>query len=196
MYTVTLAGAVEAGAALNDTVVGDPVFTIPILHPNPGEFPEFGGSTVSLCFEFAGSGSDYYNLVSDKCTSVNARYVVVETDTVFHVIAEIGIKSEGSNFTCHKVHVTLEGCQVLVDGQPLNGTYRREGVVVRAGRHRVRVEVPNCVQGRQLVMWISCTNQQGVDMLHFQVTRGSELAPTSHGLIGEPVTDSSTTGRH
>lgn len=143
---------------------------------------------MSLCFEFAGSGGEFYNLISDKCTSVNARYAVVQTNPTVHIISEIGIKSEGSNLTCHEVHVILEGCQTLVDGKPVNGTYHREGVVVSPRRRRVRVQVPNCVLDRKLVMWVSCANQQGVDMLHFLVTRGDGLDRTSHGLIGEPLT--------
>ena len=172
---------------VNDTIVGDPLFTIPLLVPNPDDFPEFEGSRVSLCFEFAGSGGEFYNLISDMCTSVNAHYAVVQTNPPIHIISEISIKSQTSNLTCHEVHVILEGCKTLVDGRTLNDTYRREGVMVSAHRRRVRVEVPNCVLGRRLVMWVSCANQQGVDMLHFQVIRGIDLDPRSHGLIGEPL---------
>lgn len=177
----------EQSGTVNYTVVGDPLFTIPLSEVNLADLPEFGRSRVSLCFEFAGSGGEFYNLISDKCTSVNTRYAVVQRNPTIHVMSEIGISTEGSRVTCHEVHVLLEGCQTLVDGQPLNGTYRSGGVAVFAHNRKVRVEVPNCVQGRSLVMWVSCTNQQGVDMLHFQVSHGTKLSPSSHGLIGEPL---------
>lgn len=172
---------------MNDTVVGDPLFTVPLFVPDLETFPEFGGNRISLCYEFAGSGGEFYNLVSDKCTSVNARYTVVQTNRTIHVMSEIGIKSEGNSFTCHEVHIILEGCQTLVDRQTLNGTYRREGVVVFARHRRVRVDVPNCVQGRHLVMWVSCASQQGVEMLHFRVNRQADLDPSSHGLMGKSL---------
>ena len=49
---------------------------------------------------------------------------------------------------------------------------------------RVRISVPNC-ENVQLVMWIVCEEVRGEGMLRFIITRGVNLRPTSHGLLGK-----------
>ena len=58
------------------------------------------------------------------------------------------------------------------------------GISVRKRRNRVRVSVPNCGLQR-LVMHVSCEETDGTSMIRFDITRGINLDPTSHGLIGE-----------
>jgi len=58
---------------VNDTVVGDPLLTVPI--PNMRELG-IGIDSALLCFEIHGERDSYFNLVTDKCVSVNARYTV------------------------------------------------------------------------------------------------------------------------
>ena len=48
----------------------------------------------------------------------------------------------------------------------------------------MRVSVPNC-ESVQLVMWIVCEEVRGEEMLKFTITRGVNLRPTSHGLLGK-----------
>ena len=175
---------------VNDTIIGDPLYTIPLPH-NQGEFPELEG--VSLCMEFRGFAGQYYNLVSDECTTVNAHYTQGVANPQLHVIDEIGVKTEGVGGVCHEVRVQLENCQTFVDGTETIGTYRADGVTVMAvaGRNRTRITVPNCAPGKELVMWVMC-DQIGVGgkvdgMLQFTLSRAVGLAPTSHGLVGEWV---------
>ena len=61
--------------------------------------------------------------------------------------------------------------------------YRSSGVSVSKYRQRVRVSVPNC-DNVQLVMWVECEEVGGQEMLKFIISRGVNLQPTSHGLLG------------
>lgn len=65
----------------------------------------------------------------------------------------------------------------------LTSRYRSSGVSVSKYRQRVRVSVPNC-DNVQLVMWVECEEVAGQEMLKFIISRGVNLQPTSHGLLG------------
>ena len=60
-----------AGLVTNDTVVGDPLFTVPITVMG-----------TSLCFEVQGLANRIFNLVSDVCTTVNAHYTIASKGSV------------------------------------------------------------------------------------------------------------------
>ena len=65
---VYLHALINTGITVNDTVVGDPLMTVPIRVP--------GYQTdLHLCYEIHGTADTYFNFVSDDCTSVNAHYV-------------------------------------------------------------------------------------------------------------------------
>ena len=49
---------------VNDSITADPQFTVSL--------PVNGAE--SLCYEVHGSAGDYFNLISDTCTSVNAHF--------------------------------------------------------------------------------------------------------------------------
>ena len=68
--------------------------------------------------------------------------------------------------------------------QMLTGTYSRQGVAVRRSLQRVRVSVPNC-ENVQLVMWAICEGEGAQQQIRVMITRGLNLRPTSHGLIGK-----------
>lgn len=168
---------------VNDTIVGDPLYTIPLQGLNLTHFPELEG--VSLCYEFHGLSDTFYSVVSDACTSVNAHYAAGKNDARLNVVSEIGVKAQGQNGTCHQVRVTLDRCQASVNGQLVSDVYSSDGVRVVARRSRVRVRVPNCASVRELVMWVMCQRRGGEDMIRFVIARGQGLTPTSHGLVGE-----------
>jgi hypothetical protein len=173
------------GGVRNDSVVGDPLYTIPLRQYPESIRPEFKGEVVSLCYEFAGTSGQYYSLISDRCTFANAHYAAAAADPSIHIMSEIGIRTEGANLSCHDVRVRLEGCQVLLDGQPFTGTFRANGIILMTNRRRARIETDNCAPSRRLVMWVSCDQTGDIDMLHFTVSRGEAIDPTGHGLIGQ-----------
>lgn len=58
---------------VNDTVTGDPVLTVPVL-VSEEQLEMLHAKQVSLCYEVHGESDRWFNLVSDKCSSVNAHY--------------------------------------------------------------------------------------------------------------------------
>ena len=174
---------------VNDTVIGDPLLTVPIHVPD-SEFED-----ISLCYEMHGADDEYFNLVTDECASVNAHYSRV-TD-YFNVVDEIAIRAVDNVNECRNIAIYLDGnCSVQIDGIPLTElSYSSEGINVKRHEDHVRVSVPNCEE-LTLVMWIFCeTNTLEdpfngtdvvADMINFVVMRGLNFGHRNvHGLIGK-----------
>ena len=165
-----------AGSVTNDTVIADPLFTVPIL----------GGG--QLCYEVHGQPGYVFNLVSDKCTSVSADYEPMDIPENANIIRAIGVKAVGTSSTCHNIEVHLvsgsEHITALVDNVQVTGTTQVNGIRVRRFSDWVCISVPNC-EYLDLVMWMMYQERGDQRMLMFVITRGYNLAPTSHGLVGE-----------
>ena len=157
---------------VNDTVIGDPLFTVHLA----------GGQEV-MCYEVRGEPGLYLNLVSDSCTSVNAHYDNVPSNPNLNRMRTIGIKSAVSadaNEGCAQVEINVDGCTANIDGLAVNGMLEVGDVRVRRfGGNRWRVRVSNCDE-LSAVMWVTCSGE----MLRFRITRGSSLSINSHGLLG------------
>ena len=148
----------------------------------------------SLCFEIHGMTGSFFNLVSDDCTSVNALYEVNAINKDLNFISEIGVKAVNLRNECVTVRVPVDtNCvpEIRQGDEGIMGVPRYEdaGVSVRRSGTAVRVSVPNCANSR-LVMWIMCRNTTGQLQLRFDITRGLNLKPTSHGLLGEILSTS------
>ncbi len=155
-----------------------------------------GTDEVSLCYEIHGVADQYFNLVTDECTSVNARYVAASAS--LNVISTVGVRAVGDDGQCRNIRVDVEGCTASVDGAALDvvGRYMSAGISVRRYSNRVRISVPNCNE-LSLVMWVFCEARQlddpeapnGVidtNMIKFVVMRGLNFGHRdAHGLIGE-----------
>lgn len=143
----------------------------------------------SLCFEIHGSSGTTFNLVSDTCTSVNALYRTSSVNEDLNFISEIGVKAVDMNGNCVTVRVPVSNnClpEITSGGSDVAPTPRFDsaGITVRRSGSAVRVSVLNCASSR-LVMWIKCRNISNQPQLRFDITRGLNLNPTSHGLLGE-----------
>ena len=169
---------------VNDTVIADPLFTVP--------FTKRGDS---LCYEVHGSPDQNYNLVSDACTNVNALYeeaIAMDSEGSFdaNFIQMIGVRAVGTSGVCRNIRVFEDEngtCSAMIMGASdvlPSGTSEFDGIIVRRVRNRVRISVPNC-ENINLVMWITCEQTSGVRNLRFDISRGLNLRPTSHGLIGK-----------
>ena len=170
----------------NDTVRGDPLFSIPL----PSKYLDDSElQSIQLCFEIHGQAGKHYNLISDACTSVSAEYSAGVKDPKLNVITEMGVKTQGSNGTCHTIEVHLLHCSAFMDGVYINktSTVSVNGITVIGRRHSVRVSLPNCERNKRLIMWIMCMKRNNEDMLEFVVARGDGLEPTAHGLVGTYV---------
>ena len=120
---------------------------------------------------------------------MNALYTGLEPSTEdsvgFNVISVIGVRAVNSEGEC--VNITVDAASnctpSVIDSQGVQATgvrYNRAGVAVSRVRNRARISVPNCGVNR-LVMWVTCQDR---GMLRFDLTRGVQLRPTSHGLLG------------
>ena len=192
----------DVGVLVNDTVIGDPLFIVPILVSDEDQLA-IGSDRISLCYEIHGESSQWFNLVTDECTSVNAYYTNL-TDFL-NVIERVAIRAADDNGNCREIEVDLDGCSTTLDGTALTTSrYEAGGIRIRQYPRRVRVAVPNCAE-LSLIMWITCetrtlqnpfTGDDIVgDMIRFDVLRGLNFGHSdSHGLIGkfyDPLWDKS-----
>lgn len=145
----------------------------------------------NLCYEIHGRPNTHFNLVSDTCVSVNALYTRVSTtDGPLNIISAISIRAEDDEGYCQNIRVDLESCGVSVGvNETLSSVnvadYKQNGIYIRQKKaDRVRVSVPNC-NNLRLNMWVICERGNPMDMIRFQIARGDNLRPTSHGLVGE-----------
>ena len=170
------------GLTVNDTVIGDPLYAVPLLLniSNPLDGP-------ALCYELHGAANTVFNLVSDACTSVNAYYSSTGSHPVdINVITKIGIVAIDSNGVCQRIRVDLDGCTAFVNDTQINESYQLADIGVRRIGDRVRVSVPNC-GNPNLVSWVVCEQTMGLKMIRFVISRGLNLRPASHGIIGKHV---------
>ena len=171
---------------MDDTVTGDPFFIVPLsLAPNSSSFDE----SPSLCFEIHGVSGSTFNLVSDTCTSVNALYRISSVNSDLNFISEIGVKAVDLNSDCVDIRIAVDrNCTPEIrrgnDDVTTLPRFENAGVLVRQSGSSVRISVPNCANS-QLVMWVKCREVNSQPQLRFDITRGFNLQPTSHGLLGE-----------
>ena len=178
---------------MNDTLTGDPLMVVPIFD-KPDVEPD--DPVESLCYEVHGEDGSYFNLISDRCTSVNAYYEKATSEIDLNVVTRIGVKAVGrSGSGCRNIEVRLDDCMAKVDGI-FRTSFSFDGIRVKKHNNtaRIRISVPNCAS-HKLVMWVNCqpgqvpdpespTTTYSIQFLKFVVMRGLNLSPESHGLIG------------
>ena len=134
---------------------------------------------MSLCYEVQGQVNQTFNLISDTCVSVNALYSPTTSEGTS--ISKIGVLAKDNGGRCQEIEVDLAECEVRVNGQVVKSTYKQDGVDVRhRGKSKVRIAVPNCKD--VIVMVMICRPRSSV--MPFEVSKGTGLGNTSHGLVG------------
>ena len=180
---------------VNDTIVGDPLLTAPLLIRDRTGISGVGpDDPVNLCYEVRAKPDAVLNLVSDMCVTVNAHYAQVRPNERLNIIDAIYVRAVDSEGNCHNIAVNLDQCMPSVnlsEVQMLN----INGINVRKIRNRVRIAVPNCRE-QDLVMWVFCQNRTvqstilnsdemfDVEMIRFVISRGFSLQESSHGILG------------
>ena len=166
--------------------VEETLYTVPLhIDENLVEtHPEL--SRATLCYSIDGRANRYFNLVSDKCVSVNAYYIPAQRADFFNVINKIGITAVDSDDNIQNIEIDQENCLATVGTTPVTSEmiYHSANITVRRRRNGYRIAVPNC-QPRHLVIWVTCQSTQDADLLKFVIARGRNLMPTSHGLVGK-----------
>ncbi len=187
---------------VNDSVIGDPLMTVPLYLTNSSALQSninLGeNEVINLCFEIYGQADKYFNLVSDSCISVNAHYQRANPQLSSNIIDEITVRAAGLDGICRNILVRVGNCQASIDGSVLDETYTSAGISVRMYWNRVRISAPNC-QDLDLVMWVFCEQTElrgypelgepdivvNVSMIHFVIARGLNIRESAHGLLGK-----------
>ena len=170
--------------------------TVPILVQD-SVLQMLNATRLSLCYEIHGEADQFFNLVTDDCTTVNAHYH--DLTSYLNVIDQIGVRAVDDNRMCRNIQVDVNGCAASIDGRALaaGDRYSSGGISVRSYSNRVRISVPNCADVT-LVMWVICetrtledpfgNGQVTGDMIKFVVMRGLNFGHRmAHGLLGELV---------
>ena len=142
-----------------------------------------------LCYEIHGDANQWFNLVTDNCTNVNALYTPL--DDKLNVITKIGVKAVDEDNKCVEILVDRDQCSVSIDDVDLGmESYSSGNISVRKYSNRARISVPNC-NDINLIMWVICeerklpsSNVTG-EMLKFVVLRGLNYGRRAHGLLGK-----------
>ena len=168
-------GITNENDIVNDTVIADPQFTVTL--PN---------KTESMCYEVHGEAGKYFNLISDTCTSVNALFTAMPDNPRMNRMSVIGIYAVTSSVQhndCAQIQINLDNCQASLNGRPIDLMDEIDDIRIRKfNNHIWRVTVPNC-ERLSTVMWVTCDG----NALRFRTARGSNLTPTSHGLLGKSL---------
>ena len=167
----------------NDTIIGDPLYTVP-LQISPEMIlanPEI--ANLSLCYEIHGSANGFFNLVSDQCVSITAEYRQSVIDRSLNFIGKIGVLAVDNDGDCQHIIVDGNGCAASVGSTEVTqaAPYNNSGIKVRRNKRYYRIAVPNC-ELQDLIVWAVCEDKNA---LRFIIARGFNLQPTSHGLVGK-----------
>ena len=168
--------------------IRDPLFKVPIhihqalIDANPAL------AEACLCYEVHGSDNSTFNLLSDRCTSVNAHYTSMDNPVAGNIISAIGVTTIDQNGICHQIEANTDQCSVSVDGSPLavGVSYNNAGISVIRYQGRVKIAVPNCGR-KELVLWFICKTVLNAITVEFIIARGVNLQPSSHGLVGKMI---------
>ena len=166
------------------------MFIVPLANVYIGR-----AAAIDLCYEIHGSADTYYNFISDRYYSVNARYAVHATmGEELTVVDQITIHAARTNGHCVDIVIELDGptCVATVNGAVLQGDngeyFDNGGVEVRSFQdNNVLVIVPSGVKeggGVPVELTVKCREWKNTNIIEFQVQNGKGISPDAHGLIG------------
>ena len=181
---------------MEDRVGNDMVMSV-VLDVSPHEMG-MTSKTLSLCYQVHGEEGKFYNLLSDKCVSVNTHVSQPVVDIDSHVMDMISIHAAGSHGMCVDIVIMRRNCAVFVNDQllPVNTHFEVGDVIVYSDRRIARnptivhVTVPNCGMPTLDRMYAICDhyNIRGsstpTEVLQFKTIRGISPFQSTHGLIG------------
>jgi len=182
-FGVTTFFAIFVGT--HDTTTVKKMFAIPL---NINQQLQSELANAALCYSVNGCPYKYFNLLSDKCVSVNAYYSLAHQVKFFNVISKIGITAVDEDGNCQNIKIDHKGCVATVGTTPViaGSLYNMAGITVRQLKNGYWIVVPNC-ESVGVVMWVSCKTMSEANMLEFNIAQRNGLIPTSHGLVGKRI---------
>ena len=169
---------------VNDVITDAPLMSVPlIIHPNELGFLDYR-HLISLCYEVRGAPRQIVNLISTKCTSVNARYAELDKDLTF---GTVGIRTVDSSGECRDIHVNRD-CSVFYNRVSVSSNLALGNISIIFQPDSISVSVPNC--GKEVVMMFHCLNRPSDDapVINMTITRNYVEQDISHGLLGMSYT--------
>ena len=164
----------------------DPLLTVPIyVH----KAPETKFHKADLCYEVRGHSNAIYNLVSDRCVAVIGEFVHMPSPWQhLNTLGAVGMVAIGGCHNtghCMSLAVSDNGdCVATINNHPVLTSYHQYGISVTKSPGNVKIKVSHC-EYVDLTMWVMYRKIDGLNMMKYVVTRGLNMHPTSHGLIGE-----------
>jgi collagen type VI alpha len=166
----------------DSSVQRDPVFAVPLN--GPPDMP-------MLCYEVYGAPNKSFNLISDKCISINAHYterVVLARHRPLHLIDRFGFKIVSSitnNCIDVLVEVTASGLlKTTLNGRVISNKLVVGDVHVTSTDQHFMFTSNNCANGLVAIA-VQRKSIHQVGYLEMQLESGKGLTTTSHGLIGQ-----------
>ena len=168
---------------VTDTVADAPLMSVPLLvDPFELGFIDYR-HLISLCYEVRGTPRKTFNLISTKCTSVNARYVSLNNDKYNTIINRVGIHTVNDDGKCMNIQVN-EDCSVHFNGRVLSSNITEKNISIELFSNSVLVSLPNC--GKQIDIYFFChyTSDDNTPLMNMTITRNYIDQDITHGLIG------------
>ena len=76
------------------------------IHPEEFEFDDYK-NLISVCYEIRGAPGQIANLVSTRCTSINAKYVRLGDNPAETTFGSVGIRAVDENGECNNIGTAL-----------------------------------------------------------------------------------------
>lgn len=97
---------------------------VPVNLQNRNIIPEIGNNnTLNFCYEFHGEAGAFFNLVSDRCVSVNAHFRQVLPNESINIIDALYVRAMDNASSCHNIAVNLDGCSASINGISISSMY-------------------------------------------------------------------------
>ena len=169
---------------VNDTITDAPLMTVPlIITPNELGFVGYR-HLISLCYEVRGTPGDIINLVSTKCTSINARYERLSGNSEKTIFGVLGIRTVDYAEECSNIQVN-RGCSVLFNQKTLSSDFTINNISVNVRSNSISISLPNC--GREIAITVRCLllPADNIPVMNITITRNYVEQDTTHGIIGK-----------
>ena len=152
------------------------------IHPEEFEFDDYK-NLISVCYEIRGAPGQIANLVSTRCTSINAKYGRLGDNPAETTFGSVGIRAVDENGECNNIQINRD-CFVRYNRQTVDSSnFTSSNVSIEVLPGYVHVTVPNC--GKEIVLKINCLNVDANPALNMTVTRNYIGEEDTHGLIGK-----------
>ena len=166
---------------MSDSVSESALMTVPIIiHPDEFGFVDYN-HLISLCYEVHGAPGHIANLVSSKCTSINALYETLDINPLETTLGSVGIRTVDNSGECNNIQVSRD-CSVQYNGDILSTNFISNNITIDVSSDSIGVTLPNC--DREIIVKCRCLMTGNKPTINLTITRKYIDQDDTHGLIG------------